>query len=459
MDDSSDGGIGQEIEKLKNSVADILERQKPKLRADARAIQEKIGGASMLLSARDARRMAANLHGILGDVCSPGRTGLPITRSAIVEKAGMADADGKSRPLYAYTLPPGLESEAGEKRKARIVRRPENYLKLTKAAAALGGHDEDSLVIRLVEGTSLAQGLADLPEDVQPDHLDMLTHALRGETRRIVSVLGLDWYFSKVDRQCLVEMGDEWLTNQSDPEFVAALPTVWLWTDELAEFEGIWEPRSADGTRMEPEPRTALICSRVGITIAPFGHDRGIVPCLFRRWATVLVGPRHEKPSIPPGNLSLLRLDLYPRILLPTPGGHGSDRIVGRRGVFRIADRKALARIIQSFERYNDDEFTEVTPSALAAALEERGPDVDCVDGDMLQCVPEAYTKAPPNTRMGRLEAALIYGCGDSPYPKATLGAHLEASAAPSVESLRRWVAAEETKIGAVLSRMASWGA
>ena len=83
-----------------------------------------------------------------------------------------------------------------------------------------------------------------------------------------------------------------------------------------------------------------------------------------------------------------------------------------------------------------------MTPSALAAALEERGPDVDCVDGDMLQCARKLYTKAPPNTRMGRLEAALIYGCGDSPYPKATLGAHLEASAAPSVESLRRWVAA-----------------
>ena len=140
--------------------------------------------------------------------------------------------DGRCRWQKPPSLRLHLAAGAGERSggEAESADRPEaeNYLKLTKAAAALGGHDEDSLVIRLVEGTSLAQGLADLPEDVQPDHLDMLTHALRGETRRIVSVLGLNWYFSKVDRQCLVEMGDEWLTNQSDPEFVAALPTVWL---------------------------------------------------------------------------------------------------------------------------------------------------------------------------------------------------------------------------------------
>ncbi len=454
--DGEFGGIGVEVEKLKSSVAAIIEKQKPRLRAEAKAIRARISEKAKL-SRRNALRMAENLHAILEELTASGEEGA-VTKSAIVEKAAMADGDGKTRILYDYTFPPGLDNEAANRRRGRISCRAGSYLRLVHAAAVVAGRDEDGLVVRLAEGTSLASGLADLPDDVQSGHLDLLTEAIRGEARRITKVLDLEWYFSKVDGHSLIDTGTGWMSDRADPLFVAALPTVWLWTEEEAEFDGIWHPKGEGGNRPETERRTALLCSRLGLTVAPFGRERAIVPCFFRKWCTVLVGDRRaSRPS--EGNLAErgIFLDLAPRILLRPPM-KGCDRIVGHSGVFLPTNRAALVRILDQFncqfDGSDEEEFFEVTPSSLAVAVEKSRPEVDDEPGDKLMFAADTYTKASPDSRLARLEIGLLHGCGPE---EARLGEDVETAAAASVASLKRWIAEQDTGIEDALSSLATW--
>lgn len=451
MNGENSSGIVREVERMVGRISDELERQRVRIGREANAVRAAAEAAGPL-QPPGARRMAENLGVIIQAACSASGSRKPVTKQEIVKTAGMADSSEKSGPLYGYVIPAGLSEE--QRRARRTVRKPEGYLRLVKAVASLTGMDEDALLLQLTEGTPLQASLKDLGEPPEPDHLEMLVASIRGQARRVTAACGLDWYFRTVDGHALVRTGQGWGSRHEDPDITDAIPIVWLATLERAAFDADWFPHLPDGTRGERQEKTALLCTRIGLCLAPFGSDGAVEPCFVRSYVTVVVGRR----SAPRPGLVFQPFDPSIPVVLGVPMP-GQQRIPGREGVLVLPDPAAVARLLRGLgEDYPKDEFDVVTPSSLARILDGNGKTVGMVPGDNLSWMRLGFTKAAPGTLLSKLEAALLDGCGEPSWGEEIipLGTILEQRAAELSESLKRWVYAESAAIDERLSQMSA---
>lgn len=184
-----------------------------------------------MVTPADARKLAENLFGIVSEACDDGK----VRKHGILAKAGMAESDGKTRKLYLYTLDPALPEETRRRRAKKLVRHPGNYLKLANAAAELAGLDADDTMCRLVAGTRLADGMDAVPDNFQPEYLDMLSSAIQGQACLISDEIKLDWYFRTIEAHDLSPTLDAWTADGlGKMAFHDIVPTVELVTLELA---------------------------------------------------------------------------------------------------------------------------------------------------------------------------------------------------------------------------------
>jgi hypothetical protein len=102
------------VEELKEAVERELRNQgterargKPAefRRREARVVRKKFE-ASNRLTRGQARQLAENLFTIISDACNRGNVGQRVTRTRIINEAGMLDGSGKSGILYTYTMNP-----------------------------------------------------------------------------------------------------------------------------------------------------------------------------------------------------------------------------------------------------------------------------------------------------------------------------------------------------------------
>lgn len=454
MTDKHDG-IRNEVERMKSQIEQQRTLQGLRIQRDARVIRQ-AAEASRLLAPRDVHRLASNLHRIIEECSAAGREAVRDIKAAITREAGMMASNGRSGRLHEHTLPPGLDAGERGKRARRLAKRPGGYFRLADAAAKLSGRDPDGTALRLAEGTTLADRLATLPEAVEPDHLDMLVDAIRGEGRRISGALSLDWYFTTIDEHCLVRHGEGWAVRWEEPDLEASIPVAWLQSEEKASFEALWHARLPGGGIAAPVPHTGLVCERIGLCLAPFGHGRQVVPCLVRRHVTILVGHRHSSEAARASGG--FRFDVTPPLVLPPPAWLMS-RLPVRAGVLEIVDKQAVGRIVAGFgDGFHRDEYEEVTPAGLLRRLEGVRNLVARVPGDRLNYLVQAFTRSTPGSRLGCLEIALLHGSGDEMVgmPIEKLGATLERLLAQSVESLRRWTYEQGAQVDEGLSKLAS---
>jgi hypothetical protein len=133
-------GLRDRAECERVGLADARDRQTVTRRRQAAAARAKLQQAGMLQPA-EARKLAENLFGIVGEACRPHPGRDPARKTAILAEAGMRDSDGKSRVLYRYTLDPDLPEETRRQRGKQLIKRPAKYLKIADAAAQLAGLD------------------------------------------------------------------------------------------------------------------------------------------------------------------------------------------------------------------------------------------------------------------------------------------------------------------------------
>ncbi len=227
--------LREHAEREREGLAEERDRQTATRNRQAAWARDKVREADMLKPA-EAQKLAENLHAIVAEACG-SRPGKVLVRKAdILAKAGMRDSDGKSRVLYRYTLDPTLPEETRKRRGRQVIKHPANYLKIADAAAHLAGLDADDVVCRLIAGTPLAAGMDTLPDDFQPEYLDMLTRAVQGQARRISAETKLDWYFRTIEAHGITPTCDAWTTDGGgEVWFHGTLPAVELITLELTE--------------------------------------------------------------------------------------------------------------------------------------------------------------------------------------------------------------------------------
>ena len=272
---------------LKNQIETQMGRQTTLLQRQAKRARKRIAESGQLNKVSDRRLIAENLHCIINDACNPADSSIRrVSKQSIVAKAGMAAGNGKSSRLYDYTLDPTLPPADRDKRaNKRLVRKPHGYLKLAEATARLAAIDIDRVVVDLVRGTSLEDGMDSLPEETDPEHLTMLANAIRGEARRIVEQHGLAWYFRTIEEHGLVLGRDGWnADDDADMWTFLTVPSVNLFTEAVIHLEGQWHRYSADDdNHKQSEPRHVSVCRRVGLALAPFGPDQTVRPFFIRR--------------------------------------------------------------------------------------------------------------------------------------------------------------------------------
>lgn len=208
--------LRERAERERRGVSEARDRQTVIRRRQAAWAREKLRQAGMV-TPPDARKLAENLFGIVSEARRDGK----VRKGDILAKAGMSESDSKTRKFYLYTLDPALPEETRKRRAKKLVRHPGNHLKLADAAAELAGLDADDTVCRLVAGTRLAEGMDAVPDNFQPEYLDMLSSAIQGQARRISDETKLDWYFRTIETHDLSPTPDAWTTDGLGPDGVS----------------------------------------------------------------------------------------------------------------------------------------------------------------------------------------------------------------------------------------------
>ncbi|KAA0677666.1 hypothetical protein [Roseomonas genomospecies 6] len=401
-------------------------------------------------------RMAKNLYTIITQACTAARVGGGhLTKSAITEAACMGSSNGKSGALERFTRDPLSE----EKTRGRLTQKPAGYLKLAEAATKLAGLDSDGVVVALVQGTTLAEGMDALPENSEAEHLVMLSAAIQGQARRIAEATGLPWYYDTIERQGLAPNGNTW---EADYESFMwewqTVPRIELVTEELAVFFGDWWPKKADGTHGEVQRMAVWACRRIGLALAPFGPKREVRAYLVRRpvlAVTYIPKPRREGVPLSLTDLSDFMIDGTFVIGMPDHQGH----VFSRHGTLRVSidDAQAIRTVChcESSDYPGDDhEFIEVSPTSLASVLDSGFPDARNIHGDALRLPKADVTLSPPGTRAASLERDLRLG-QHSDEDGRTLMVRLEERAREYVEGLHSWMYEKAARIEDDLVRMA----
>jgi hypothetical protein len=386
-----------------------------------------------LLKPMERARLAGNLHTILNAAVAGGAL-----KRTIVSRANLQQSDGKSGPLYRYTL----AGEASPRRLQRLAARPADYLRLADAAAALGRLDRDQAVIDLVSGTRFSHGLENVTDEAVLDYLSLLAGAIQGETSRIAKALDLDWYFKTVDEQNLVHTLAGWEADHNSWQFWPwAIPAVPLFTEEVAAFPATWWPKHADGTTGPAEPKVAWICRQVSLGIMNYGPERSIKAVLLRSPCVVV----DRLPPKGDGLASLLNFEVGPAPVLRMPNPEGASW--GKAGSLRMSTEAREVELCPAGDMPDEDtEIILVTPAALAQDVETGLPQAPRIWSDALVAADAVYTLSPGTGRLARLESVLRYGrnSGDVLLP---LMRELEKAAGELVDSLRRWTAEQDEKI------------
>ena len=447
------------VSMLKSQIEAHAGRQASLLQRQAAYARDRIAHSGPLNGLSDRRQLAENLHAIISKACQSTDANIErVTKQSIVEKAGMQTGQGKSGRLYDYALDPTLSLAEREKRAKRLIRKPTGYLRLADAAASLASLDVHRIVVDLVHGTSLAEGMDDLPKEIEPEHLTMLANAIRGEARRIIRQNDLDWYFRTIEEQGLVLSYEGWRADDdADMWTFLTVPSVNLFTEAVVHLEGKWYRNETDENCGENgEPRQVSICRRVGLAIAPFGSDRTVRPFFVRRPALLIKHlPWRSQNAAPPS-------DYFDEILVDgLPNESGVRRTAkGRIVVERAHDIWQSPCFIRPWEYYpgDDHEFIEVTASSIAKTLDSEFARAGLLKEDALHFPAAAYTKSPPGTRTAALERALLIGQSDG-GEESKLMTLLEDCTRKLVESLRTWVEHQSASNEDAMFRMASGNA
>lgn len=424
----------------------------------ARAKVQKNG----MLLRTDARKLAENLYNVVAEACSPPPGRDAARKTAILAEAGMLDGDRKTRVLYRYTLDPSLPEETRKLRGKKLTKHPANYLKIADAAAQLTRLDADDVVCRLVAGTRLEQGMDAVPDDFEPEYLDMLARAIQGQARRIASETKLDWYFQTIEAHALSPTQDAWTTDGGGSLwFHGTVPAVELVTLVLTKqtYRGVWLPRRPDGSDGTEETRTARPCLRVGLALAPLGAGKEVRAYFMQRrvlavrgWADeAIVGGAQCFPA--EFNPTEFNVDIV--TWLGREGRSSSAAGTLRLGGIEL-DRFADEQGFTEFET-EGHEFFEVTPVSIVKVLGSKLPDAPWVRDDALGQAALHVTKSPPGTRIAVLEDVLHHG-RDGDDSATPLMALLEKDTQQRIASLRSWWDGEQAKIEDVFSHMTSGG-
>lgn len=315
----------------------------------------------------------------------------------------------------------------------------------------MAGLDPDGIIVALVQGTRLAEGLDMLPENAEAEHLVMLSDAIQGEARRISEAVGLPWYYDTIEKQGLSPNGGGW---EADYESFLwewqTVPKVELVTEELAVFFGDWGPKQPDGTSGKGRRMAVWACRRIGLALAPFGPSREVRAYLVRRPIVAVTHiPRPRKAGVPLSLTDLSGLMVDDAVVLSTPDEQG--HVFSTRGTLAVSveDAQAIRTVCgcESCDFPGDDhEFVEVSPASLASILDSSFPDAKAVREDALRLPKAGVTLSPPGTRAASLERDLRLG-QHSGADGETLMVRLEARAREYVEGLRSWMYAETTRI------------
>ena len=441
-------------ERERAGLVEARDHQTATRRRQAAWAREKVQNAGILTPA-EARKLAENLHGIVAEACRSHPGHAPVRKADILAGAGMRESDDKSRALYRYTLDPALPDETRKQRGKQVIKHPVNYLKIADAAVQLAGLDADDVVCRLIAGTRLAEGMETVPDDFQPEYLDMLAKAIQGQARRIAIETKLDWYFRTIEAHDLTPTQDAWTTEGGGSLwFHDTVPTVELVTLELTErtYRGVWSPRLPDGKDGPTEIRTARPCLRVALALAPLGSGKEVRAYFMRRHVLAVRGWADEA-IVGWGQSHLAEFNVAVTGWLGQHGRSGNSA-----GTFRLhgteLDRFVAEQGLIEFEM-DDHEFLEVNPVTIADVLASALPDASWVRDDMLGQAAMHVTKSPPGTRIAVLEDVLHHG-RDRDDTATPLMALIEKDAQQRVASLRSWWDDEQAKIEDVFSHMAS---
>ncbi|TNC98645.1 MAG: hypothetical protein FD119_116 [Stygiobacter sp.] len=441
----------KEVAMIKSRIEMEMGRQRPLIVRQAAFARDQISKISQARES-DRLRLAENLFQIIDLACRAD--GKRVTRANIVAEAGMADQNGKSSRLYDYAIDPAIsEGERCWRAKKRLIKKPVGYLRLAEAAAKLGGLDVDQVVVDLVQGTRLAEGMSDLPDTVEPEHLVMLAAAIQGEAKRIAEATCLDWYFNTIDQQGLAPNGSEWeADHQAFLWTHRTVPWVDLFTEEVAVFRGIWWPKNDDGTFGEKMVKAVWVCRRIGLALAPFGPGKTVRAFFVRRPVLVIKDFPARRDKHDPFSFEDMVIEDPLVTSMPDPEG----RIYHRSGTLQVTtDARQVALCPAGTFDEEDHDFIEVTPSSIGTVLETGLSTSMWMSTDAFYVPVAAYTKSPPGSRASDLERVLLHGreFGDG---DTRLMATLEAQAANCVHGLRAWVDARVTEIEEVMTRMAS---
>lgn len=431
------------IEMIKSRIEHLVGRGGARRAREAMAVRAAVTESGPMTPAQ-ASKLARNLAAILDAACAPRPEGR-ITRSAVAEAAGMRDASGKSSRLHEYTLP----DDAPEHRIRRLARRPSGYLRLTEAAALLSGGDVDEAVVRLVQGTALAACLSALPEDADPDHLDLIAAAVAGAARRITEASNLDWYYRTVDGCSLAARGDAWAVDQSDPFISRAIPRIWLFTEILRELGAQWVPHGSGADGQQERRVKVEACIRVGLALAPLNPEKQVRPYFVRRAVLAVDLSPGLSLSGQSGEIGFPGIDLgSPDIIGASSDRAGHYPMPG--GTLLLDEPSALGDVFGSLLSQVDDdlEYEEANVTGLTRVLGSGRPTRSLVDGDMLPFGPDAMAKAPPGSQLAAFEAALHRGLHTLlDHRERPLMDVLGEEVARRVETLQKWVYAETTVI------------
>jgi hypothetical protein len=445
---------------LKSQFETQMDRQRTLLKRQAALARDRFAQNGSLNRWSDRCQMAENLHGIIAKaIRRAGSDGERVTKERIVAEAGMNDGRGKSSRLYDYALDPNLPVAKREMRaKKRLVKKPPGYLKLAESAARLANLDVDSEVVDLVQGTSLAEGMENLPAEIEPEYLTMLAKAIRGAARRIVEETDLAWYFRSIEEHGLVLSFEGWKADDdADMWTFLAIPWIDLFTEAVLQLPGKWYPNpSEDGCGEGGQGRDVVVCRRVGLALAPFGDGKAVRPYFVRRPVLLVrFPPWRAGDNVPPSSY-------FDELLI--------NRLPDQSGTCCTANGRLVTGDVEKIWRSpcfirpwlyypgDDHEFIEVTPSSIAEILETEFDQAGLIKDDALLLPAAGYTKSPPGTRTAALERALLNGQSED-AEQSRLMMLLEGHVRDRVGSLRAWVGLQLARNEEAMIRMASGNA